>query len=74
MSTQAAATCRFVAASAGRNVLAVAAAHLGTSVLGTRPDVARAIDDLTTYLTQYHDDTAVDLGARLLDEEPERLC
>ena len=69
-----AATTRIVTATACREVLALAAAHLGTSVLATRPDVAERFTDLTTYLTQFRDESAVDLGARLLDETPERLC
>jgi alkylation response protein AidB-like acyl-CoA dehydrogenase len=69
-----AATTRLVTALACRDVLALAAAHLGTSVLATRPDVAGRLADLTTYLTQFRDESAVDLGARLLDEAPERLC
>ena len=68
-----AAVCRCVTAAACRDVLALASAHIGTSVIATRPHVSRRMTDLATYLTQFHDETAIELGRRLLGEEPERL-
>ena len=68
-----AAMCRCVAASGCREVLALATAHLGTSLIASRPDISGRITDLATYLTQFHDDSIIELGERLLGEAPERL-
>ncbi len=61
----AAARSRCGAATAGRAVLAAAAAHLGTSVLGTDARVGRRMADLTTYLTQHRESALLDLHRRL---------
>jgi len=61
----AAARSRCGAATAGRTVLAAAAAHLGTSVLGADAKVGRRMADLTTYLTQHRETALLDLGRRL---------
>jgi len=61
----AAARSRCGAATAGRAVLGAAAAHLGTSVLGTDFKVGRRVADLTTYLTQHRESALLDLGRRL---------
>ncbi len=65
---------RLVAATAARETVAAAAALLGTQVVGTCPAVTGRLADLTTYLTQFHDESAIDLGARLLERDPATLC
>ena len=65
---------RLTAATAARETVAAAAALLGTQVVGTCPAVTGRLADLTTYLTQFHDESAIDLGARLLERDPATLC
>lgn len=74
VATLCAARTRLVAATAGREVVAAATAVLGTDVLGADPVTVGRMADLITYLTQFHDESAVDLGARLLHEDPVDLC
>lgn len=74
VSTLCAARTRLVTATACREVVAAAAALLGTGVIGADPATGGRMADLVTYLTQFHDESAVDLGARLLDEDPVDLC
>ena len=61
---------RVACAEAGRVVLDVAGRVLGTSSVGNDPSVAAHVADLTTYLTQHHDDAILDLARSRLATMP----
>lgn len=59
---------RFAAAEGARVVIDLALRHLGTSVLGVDRLVHGRLTDLATYVTQYKDSDAADLGRALVTE------